>query len=106
MSELVFFNIWQTASPKAQQALVDAMRSEAPVLAAKRGFLSLTAWTGQAGDYRVIVEGRWQSREAFDVAVAHDPAALESRARFEQHGQASPGTFVQSLRVLPSTGDT
>jgi hypothetical protein len=64
VSEFVFFNVWQTTSPKEQQALVDAMRSEAPALAAKAGFLSLTAWMGQAGDYRVIVEGCWQSREA------------------------------------------
>jgi len=47
VSEFVFFNIWQTTSPEAQQALVDAMRCEAPALAAKSGFLSLTAWTGQ-----------------------------------------------------------
>ena len=105
MSEFVFFNIWQSTSPEAQQALVDAMRREAPALAAKNGFLSLTAWTGQARDYRVIVEGRWRSRDAFEAAVACDPKTLESRARLEQHGHASPGVFVQSLHVLPSTSN-
>jgi heme-degrading monooxygenase HmoA len=82
--------------------LVDAMRCEARALAAESGFLCLAAWTGQAGDYRVIVEGRWRSRDAFEAAVARDPGALEARARLEQHGQASPGMFVQSLQVLPS----
>lgn len=100
MSELVFFNIWTTASAEAQRALIEAMREEAAGLADKRGFLSLTAWAGEGADHRVIVEGRWQSRECFEAAIARDPAAQDSRRRLEQFGQASPGTFVECLRVV------
>jgi heme-degrading monooxygenase HmoA len=100
MSELVFFNVWTTVSEAARQALLEAMRAEAPALAAKPGFRSLTVWIGGQGDLRVIVEGRWESLAAFEAAVAHDPAAQESRARLEHWGRAQPGMFVESLHVM------
>jgi heme-degrading monooxygenase HmoA len=101
MMEAVFFNVWSTRSPDDQQTLIAAMRAEAPALATKPGFRSLTAWAGQAGDLRVIVEGRWQSVRAFEAAVARDAAAWESRARLERHGRAEPGMFAMALHVLP-----
>lgn len=100
MSELVFFNVWTTASEGAKQALIEAMRAEVSALASKPGFRSLTAWAGEQGDLRVIVAGRWESLAAFEAAVARDPAAQESRARLEQFGHAQPGMFVESLHVM------
>jgi heme-degrading monooxygenase HmoA len=99
MSELVFFNVWTTASEAAKQALIDAMRAEASTLAVKPGFRSLTAWAGENGDLRVIVEGHWESLAAFEAAIVHDPAARRSRDRLEQFGQAQPGMFVERLHV-------
>jgi hypothetical protein len=50
----------------------------------------------------VIVEGRWESRVDFDAAVVRDRAAQKSRTRMEQFGKATPGMFVESLRVMPA----
>jgi heme-degrading monooxygenase HmoA len=99
MTELVFFNVWTTGSEAAKQALLEAMRAEVSALALKPGFRSLSAWAGEKGDLRVIVEGRWESLAAFEAAIEHDPAAQEGRARLERFGQAHPGIFVESMHV-------
>lgn len=99
MSELVFFNVWTTASEAAKRALVEAMGAEVSALALKPGFRSVTAWAGEKGDLRVIVKGRWESLAAFEAAVAHDPAAQEGRARLEQFGRAQPGMFMETLHI-------
>jgi heme-degrading monooxygenase HmoA len=64
-------------NPSAQQeALIEEIRGEAPALAAKDGFVSLTAWKPEGKDYRVLVEGRWASQAHFEAAVAGNAQAL------------------------------
>jgi pimeloyl-ACP methyl ester carboxylesterase len=55
-----------------------------------------------AEDGRVLVEGRWQSKEAFDTAVADDPVAQKSRASLTQFGAPEPGLFTEVFRVSPT----
>lgn len=98
MTETIFFNLWRTESRENQEALLAEMRSEAPVLAAKPGFLGLTIWAGQDKDHRVLVEGRWASRAHFDAAVADSPEAMAARSRLERLGRAEPGLFAESFR--------
>jgi hypothetical protein len=43
MTEITFFNMWQASSRENQEALIAEMRIEAPRLALKDGFVSLTA---------------------------------------------------------------
>ena len=102
MAETTFFNIWQTDSKDRQTQLLDAMRLEAPNLQAKPGFLELTAWSGEADDHRIVVQGRWESKEAFDAAVANDAAALESRNRLAALGAPDSGLFSESFRFQPA----
>jgi heme-degrading monooxygenase HmoA len=93
MGEATFFNVWRTSSKETQEQLLDAMRKEAPGLQTKPGFLELTAWNGEAQDLRVIVEGRWESKAAFDAAIANEPAALESRNKLAALGTPEAGLF-------------
>ena len=81
MAEIIFFNIWQADSRESQEALVKGMRSEAATLAAKPGFLSLTVWSGQEDNHRVLVEGRWASRSQFDAAIGATQDAAITRDR-------------------------
>jgi pimeloyl-ACP methyl ester carboxylesterase/quinol monooxygenase YgiN len=93
MTDMLFYNVWRTETPENQARLIAAMREEAPKLAAKPGFWSMTVLEGKDG--RVLVEGRWASREAFDAAVTHDDGAQASRRRLEAFGTAEPGVFTQ-----------
>lgn len=104
MTGITFFNIWQADSREKQEALIEEMRGEAPMLAAKDGFLSLTAWKAESADYRVLVEGRWTSRAHFEAAVAGNPEALAARVRLETFAKPAPGLFVECFRV-ESQGD-
>ncbi len=70
----------------------------APALAAKDGFLSLTAWKGEGTDYRVLAEGHWASQTHFDAAVADNPQALAARARLETFAKQAPGLFTECFR--------
>jgi pimeloyl-ACP methyl ester carboxylesterase len=76
------------------------MKEEAPALASKTGFVAMTVLEC-AEDGRVLVEGSWQSREAFDRAVAEDPEAQKSRASLAQFGSPEPGLFTEVFRVSP-----
>jgi heme-degrading monooxygenase HmoA len=105
MAEATFFNIWRTNSKSTQTQLLDAMRAEAPDLQAKPGFLELTAWSGEGQDHRVIVQGRWESKEAFDAAVANDAAALESRNKLAALGTPEAGLFNEAFRLQPAEHD-
>jgi heme-degrading monooxygenase HmoA len=80
MSEITFFNMWEADSHEKQEGLIEEMRREAPALAAKDGFVSLTAWKAEGKDYRILVEGRWASQADFEAAVAGNAQALASRA--------------------------
>jgi pimeloyl-ACP methyl ester carboxylesterase len=88
------------ASGFAREAggLIKEIRAEAPALAAKDGFLSLTAWKGEGTDYRVLAEGRWASQEQFNSAVAGNPQALAVRARLETFARPAPGLFTECFR--------
>ena len=55
-----------------------------------------------AEDNRILVEGRWQSKEAFDAAVANDPEAQKSRTSLERFGSSEPGLFKEVLHIGPS----
>jgi len=98
MTDVTFFNLWQAESRDKQEALIEAMRGEAPALTAKDGFVSLTAWKADGNDYRVLVEGRWASQAHFEAAVVRDPHALASRARFETFAKPAPGLFAECFR--------
>jgi pimeloyl-ACP methyl ester carboxylesterase/heme-degrading monooxygenase HmoA len=98
MNEADFFNVWHTDSKEMQEQLVNEMRHDAPSLQAKPGFLELTAWSGEAEDRRVIVQGRWESKEAFDTAVANDAAAQESRKKLAALGTPEAGLFSEVFR--------
>ena len=50
-----------------------------------------------AADGRVLVEGRWESKEAFDAAVAGNAEAQRSRASLEEFGSPEPGLFTEAL---------
>jgi pimeloyl-ACP methyl ester carboxylesterase/heme-degrading monooxygenase HmoA len=102
MIEATFFNIWHTDSKDRQTQLLEAMRAEASVLQAKPGFLGLSAWSGEAQDHRVVVQGRWDSKEAFDAAVTHDPAALDSRNKLAALGTPEAGMFSEAFRFQPA----
>jgi pimeloyl-ACP methyl ester carboxylesterase len=101
MSEATFFNVWRTTSKENQEHLLEAMRADAPDLQAKLGFLELVAWSGEANDLRVVVEGRWESVAAFEAAIANNSAALESREKLAQLGTPEAGLFREALRFQP-----
>ena len=100
MTEATFYNVWRTKTPERRAALIAKMKDEAPTLAAKPGFVSMSVLEC-AEDGRVLVEGRWQSKEAFDRAVTADPAAQKSRASLAEFGSPEPGLFKEALRVSP-----
>src|ERR1700749_4526352 len=101
MAEAIFFNVWSTESKEKQKQLLEAMRAEVPALQMKPGFVELTAWSGDGDDHRVVVEGRWESKEAFDAAVATDPNALESRQKMAKLGTPEAGLFNEAFRLQP-----
>lgn len=98
MTGITFLNMWQADSREKQEALIEEMRAEAPALAAKDGFISLTARRAEGTDYRVLVEGRWASQAQFDAAVAGNAQALASRARLEAFAKPAPGLFAECFR--------
>jgi len=101
MTDITFYNLWRTESPEGRAALLARMKDEAPALASKAGFVAMTVLEC-AEDGRVLVEGRWQSKEAFDTAVADDPAAQKSRASLAQFGSPEPGLFTEVFRFSPT----
>jgi pimeloyl-ACP methyl ester carboxylesterase/heme-degrading monooxygenase HmoA len=101
MPDITFYNMWRTETPQGRAALLARMKDEAPALASKAGFVALTVLEC-AEDGRVLVEGRWQSKEAFDTAVANDPEAQQSRAALAQFGSPEPGLFTEVFRVSPT----
>jgi pimeloyl-ACP methyl ester carboxylesterase/heme-degrading monooxygenase HmoA len=102
MPDTQFFNMWRTKNASDRAALLDRMKAEAPALASKAGFISLTVLEC-AEDGRVLVEGRWQSQDAFREAVADNPEAQQSRASLEAFGAPEPGLFREVLRVSPAS---
>jgi pimeloyl-ACP methyl ester carboxylesterase len=105
MAEITFFNMWQASSREDQEALIAEMRIEAPALALKGGFVSLTAWRGEKEDYRVLAEGRWASQGHFDAAVADDAQALQARIRLEKFAKPAPGLFTECFRLEGKPND-
>ena len=77
------------------------MKDEAPALASKVGVVAMTVLEC-AEDGRVLVEGRWESREAFDTAIANDPDAQKSRASLAQFGSPQPGSFREVFGTSPT----
>ena len=105
MSEIKFFNVWQTDSKDNQRRLLDAMREETQIFSSKPGFLELIVWEGEGNDHRVLAEGRWASLAEFEAAVAHNPSALEGRNRMAQFGTPEAGLFREGLRVEKTSQD-
>jgi pimeloyl-ACP methyl ester carboxylesterase/heme-degrading monooxygenase HmoA len=101
MADATFYNVWRTKTPKDRAALIAKMKGEAPALAAKPGFVSMSVLEC-AEDGRVLVEARWQSKEAFDRAVTDDPAAHRSRASLAELGSPEPGLFKEAFRISPA----
>ena len=98
---MTFYNIWRTANGHDRTTLLERMKSEAPALASKAGFVSMTV-RDCAADGRVLVEGQWQSKEAFEAAVADNLEAQRSRAFLEELGSSEPGLFTEVFRVNPA----
>jgi heme-degrading monooxygenase HmoA len=94
MTDITFYNMWRTETPEGRAALLARMKAEAPAIASKAGFVAMTVLEC-AEDGRVLVEGRWQSKEAFDTAVADDPEAQKARASLAQFGSPEPGLFTE-----------
>jgi pimeloyl-ACP methyl ester carboxylesterase/heme-degrading monooxygenase HmoA len=101
MANATFYNVWRTKTPKDRAALIAKMKDEAPALAAKTGFVSMSVLEC-AEDGRVLVEARWQSKEAFDRAVTDDPDAQRSRASLAELGSPEPGLFEEVFRISPA----
>ena len=106
MLDTKFYNMWRTKTSNDRAALIAAMRDEAPALASKPGFVAMTV-SECTEDGRVLVEGRWRSRDAFETAVANDPEAQKSRSSLEGFGSSEPGLFTEVFHVSPtlSTAD-
>jgi pimeloyl-ACP methyl ester carboxylesterase/heme-degrading monooxygenase HmoA len=102
MTDITFYNMWRTETPERRAALLARMKDEAPALASKAGFVAMTVLEC-AEDGRVLVEGRWQSKEAFDTAVADDPEAQKARASLAQFGSPEPGLFTEVFRISPTS---
>ncbi|MBB5060397.1 pimeloyl-ACP methyl ester carboxylesterase/heme-degrading monooxygenase HmoA [Granulicella aggregans] len=102
MPDIAFYNMWRTETPGDRAALLARMKDESPALASKAGFVAMTVLEC-AEDGRVLVEGRWQSKEAFDTAIAADPEAQKSRASLAQFGSPEPGLFTEVFRVPPTS---
>jgi pimeloyl-ACP methyl ester carboxylesterase/heme-degrading monooxygenase HmoA len=98
--DITFYNMWRTETPKDRSALLARMKDEAPALQAKAGFVGMTVFEC-AEDGRVLVEGHWQSQEAFDTAVTADPQAQKARASLAEFGSPEPGLFTEVFRALP-----
>ena len=101
MPETTFYNMWRTNNAKDRFALLQHMKDESPAMAAKPGFVSMTVLECPE-DGRVLVEGRWQSKEAFDAAISDDPEAQRSRKSLAEFGSPEPGLFKESFRILPA----
>lgn len=99
MPDTTFYNMWRTKNTEDRAALLDRMKAEASALSSKAGFVSMTVLEC-AEDGRVLVEGRWQSKESFDAAIANDPEAQKSRAALADFGSPEPGLFQEVFRVL------
>jgi pimeloyl-ACP methyl ester carboxylesterase/heme-degrading monooxygenase HmoA len=102
MTDITFYNMWRTETPEGRAALLARMKDEVPALASKPGFVAMTVLEC-AEDGRVLVEGRWESKQAFNTAVADDPEAQKSRASLAQFGSPEPGVFTEVFRVSPTT---
>ena len=73
--------LWATDDPDRQRELLSAMAEDAPWLSSRPGFVSL-ALNPSLDGRRVVVEGVWESREAFEAATATDERSAASRAAF------------------------
>jgi heme-degrading monooxygenase HmoA len=98
VTDIIFYNMWRTEGLDHRTALLARMKDEAPALASKEGFVSMTVLEC-AEDGRVLVEAHWQSREAFEQAVANDPEAQKSRESLAQLGLPDP-LYPMSLFIL------
>jgi pimeloyl-ACP methyl ester carboxylesterase/heme-degrading monooxygenase HmoA len=102
MPDTTFYNMWRTETPENRAALLARMKDEAPAIASKAGFIAMNVLEC-IEDGRVLVEGRWQSKEAFDRAIANNSGAQRSRDSLEQFGSSEPGLFTEVFRVSPRT---
>jgi pimeloyl-ACP methyl ester carboxylesterase/heme-degrading monooxygenase HmoA len=100
MPDITFFNMWRTKTPEDRATLLSRMKDEAPALSSKPGFVAMTVLEC-AEDGRVLVEGHWESQEAFDTAVASDPEAQKARASLAEFGSPEPGLFTTVFSVPP-----
>lgn len=100
MSEIRFYNVWRTKTPADRAHLIATMEEKAGMFASKPGFVSLIV-SECAADGRVMAEGIWQSREAFDRAVSNNPEAHLGREQMEAFGVPEPGVFAEVFRIEP-----
>jgi pimeloyl-ACP methyl ester carboxylesterase/heme-degrading monooxygenase HmoA len=105
MSEMRFYNVWRTRTPADRAHLIATMKEKAGMFASKPGFVSLIV-SECAEDGRVVAEGIWESREAFDNAVSNNPEAHSSREQMEAFGVPEPGLFVEAFRIEPDSNSS
>ncbi|MGA7109825.1 MAG: hypothetical protein WBV28_20285 [Terracidiphilus sp.] len=101
MTDITFYNMGRTETSEGRAALLAPMKDEEPALAPTARFAALTVLE-RAEDGRVHVEGRWQSKDAFDAAVADDPVAQKSRVRLPSSFRPSPACSRRCFIFSPT----
>jgi pimeloyl-ACP methyl ester carboxylesterase len=105
MKPLRFYNVWRTKTPEDRAQLIATMKAKAGIFSTKPGFVSLIV-SENAEDGRVVAEGLWATKQAYDDAVANNPEAHAGRAEMEALGVSEPGLFVESFRMESSPADS
>lgn len=97
---LTMVNIWAVDDRAKQNALLSAMKTEAPEITSKPGMLGM-AFHRSIDGKRVAVYAQWVSLEAFNRGIAEDSTAMASRARLAQFGEPSANTYTVDSVNLP-----
>src|SRR5437764_15226896 len=105
MTEMRFYNVWRTKTPKDRAGLIATMNEKAGMFAYKPGFVSLIV-SECAEDGRVVAEGIWESREAFDNAASNNPEAHSDREQMEAFGVPEPGIFAKAFHIEPDSNSS
>jgi pimeloyl-ACP methyl ester carboxylesterase/quinol monooxygenase YgiN len=97
---LTFVNIWTVADRDKQQKLLSAMKDDVAGIIAKPGSQGM-AFHSSIDGKRVVVYAQWDSLEAFNRAIANDPAAHANRERLAQFGSPNANTYRVDSVHLP-----
>jgi hypothetical protein len=101
MTPIRFYNVWRTKTPQDRARLIASMRERTEMFAAKPGFVSLIV-SESSEDGRVVAEGLWATKEAYENAVVNNPDAHAGREQMAAFGTPEPGVFLEAFRVEPA----